>query len=301
MKDTAVEFYHIFILDPYAFFELRWFIIAFLIVILVGYALLMDVRRFLTVVGLSFVFQLMWEMISVGTDFPFFSLEYTVPKEAGLYLTIVPVTAIILKSLFYSVGAYVTVSMVTRKVIDAKIDATRDGGKKVWQHLFSGGLASVILTVSLMAVEPTLVSGNEWILGEFETFASGPKYFGVEWLYFVGVLLSSSITFATIALIESLIGFNKREATMFNYEKDAQSSFKYQQFGFFAFFSSIIIPSFFTFFYNPSIATVNFILLIPLLIILLITFSKWSDSIDDMRLSRFCDDNPDSFVCRWSR
>lgn len=262
----------------------------------------MEFRRFLAIVGMGIVFQLMWESINVGIrsmtgtiGIPYFTLYY-LPSPYDEFVIWVPWSAIFLKGIVYSCGSYVTASMAGRKFIDGKIDLVKDRGHRVVEHMTVGGFASLLYTISMIVLDPILVNGNGWFLGDYEAFGIS-TYFGVDPLYFLGCLGSSCASYILLGLIESRIEYHP-EDVLYDYSNEKQKPFRHHEAGFFVLSCGVFIPSFFALVNYPVIGAVNFLVIIPIMYVVYIVIMRWASRRDDTLVGQFCKEHPGSFVCK---
>lgn len=285
-------------LDIVAIVEERWLLVAVICAVLAGYLFSMNFKRFLAIVMMSIVFQLMWETMSLGIRFPYFSLYYVYHPEIDYYILTVPLSAILFKSIVYSTGSYMMASAAGRKYVNGKIDMVTDRGKRIVEHIIVGLFGAAILSLSYFIIEPLLASGSYWFLGSYEYFTR-PGYFGVDYMYFVGVAVASSANFSVMSILEARIeGPRGREKPLFDFEGEEQSMRGRHKYAFIAFSMSLLLPAFISLLMNVSLGLSSFLVFIPAVYAMFGLTSWWSSRMDRGLVSKFCKKNPGSFVCR---
>lgn len=286
--------------DIIAILQDRWMFMIPVIVVLVIYAVTMDFRRFIAIVGGLTLFQLMWESIHAsGVGFPFFSLQYTVPSNIDFYILSFPASAVLFKSIIPLSGSYILASMATKTMVDSKMDMVKDRGKKVLPHMASRVLASGMHVVMLIAIEPILANGETWLLGPYETFGNA-VYFGVDPAYFLGSFLTAAISCLTVGVLEARIGYDEDEV-FFDFENKRQASTRYQLAGFMIVIITLLISSCIALFIDVVMGMIDLVVVIPLLFILHVMLVKFSDARERANIGDFCKDNPGSFICDYDR
>ncbi len=284
-------------MDPVLVLQERWWMIAIIMAAMIAYLATMDFRKFLAVVAMNIVFQLVWELTTTGTRYPFASLHYDYNPGLEIYMFTVPWSAILLKSIVYASSSYVITSAASLKVVEGHVDLVTDRGHKVIEHVTVGAMASITHAITMIAVEPLLANGSSWFLGPYEHFTF-PLYFGVDPWYFAGVLASSLSSFMAIAVLDSRIGFPGAEPVLFNYEREKQGIKRSHATGFVIHATMLVIPSFFALFINSILALVNFLIVIPAVYVFLL-FVSWNATRTDKKLvTNFCKKQPGSFLCR---
>jgi hypothetical protein len=273
----------------------QWPLILILFAVLIIYLVVTEFRRFLAIIGMCFVFQLTWESINTGTDFPYFSLTYMY-NDIDLWVMDVSLTAIVLKSFIFSTGSYIVGSMAGRKFIDNKIDLVKNRGRRTVERMTIGVFSSIIYTLSMLAIEPVLAHGSLIGLGTYETFFSFPVYFGVDPRYFFGCIVTSAVNFVVIAMIESNIEYHPEEV-MFNFEGEKQRSAKHHVVGLVVLNLGIFIPSILVVESLPEISVINLVIIIPAIYVTYFSIMTWSARANNSMVHDFCDGHPDSFLC----
>lgn len=255
----------------------------------------MDFRRFLAVVCMNIVFCLMWECISLGGGFPYFTLRYIMPWKSEFMIGKIPTSAVFFKGVVYAAGSYLVSSMACREFTHSKIDLVKDRGRRINEHIISGIFASFVYTLAIIIIEPILVHADLFGMGIYEKFLIN-TYYGVDPLFFLGSLASSAVSFVVVSLLDANIHQDKPTA-LFDYETSVQSSRSYHRFAIVAFWGSIIIPAMMSPVISPALATINIVML-PFTAIVIALIWRFSTRKDDSMVRSFCDDHPDSFVCK---
>lgn len=285
------------LLDFATIFEDRWLMIVIIVALLIIYAVSNDFRRFLAIVGLLLALQLMWESINVIDGwFPFGSIVYTSPSNLEFHVMTVPISAVFIKTLVPMVSSYIFTSMATVKLVKSKIDMVKDRGKNLLGHVGSRFLGAGVHVIMLVIIEPVLVAGDQWALGNYETFTDNAIYFGVDPLYFLGSFITTAISFTIVSMLEARIGYDEEEV-FFDYEHKVQSPVTYQYVGFIVLTFSAIAFSFIAMFLNVTMGMIDIVFAIPSIFFMFIILSHYSDVRESINVHNFCNDNPDSFLC----
>ena len=275
--------------------ETRWFVIAAVVAVMAGYLVLMDFRRFLAVVCMNIVFYFMWEGIALGRSFPFFPM-YVMPSSSEFLIGTIPASILFLKGAVYATGSYLVSSMACREFTHGRIDLVKNRGNRVNEHIAAGMLASIVYTTATMVVEPVLANGEFFGIGRYEKFVNG-AYFGVDPLFFLGSLITSAISFTTIAVLDSNIRAGP-DHVLFDYDTAVRSPRSYHQFAFGAFWASMIIPALLSSVISPMLVMLDIVAVIPATAIAVAAI-WWASSRKDGSMVRdFCSDHPDSFICK---
>lgn len=279
-------------------FQERWMFIVPVIAIIVIYLLTMEIRRFITIIGLSLLFQFMWESIHMTRcGFPFFSLEYIVPRDIDFYIMTLPAGIVFIKGIIPLAGCYIFSSMATRKMIHSKMDMVSNRGRKVTPHMASGILGAGVYTIVIMIMEPLLANGSAWLLGQYERFGK-PIYYGVDPMYFLGAFITAMVTYLVIGMLEARIEYDDEDDDVFyDFEGVRQKSDRYQIVGFIIVTLTVVAFSFIALFIDITMGMIDIVVGIPCIFTLFLILSKFSDARERINVGKFCDDNPGSFLC----
>jgi len=244
---------------------------------------------------MNIVFCLMWEAISLGRSFPYFSLRYAMPDESEFFIGGIPTSALFFKGVVYATGSYLVSSMACREFTHSKVDLVKDRGSRINEHMLSGIFASFVYTLAIVVIEPVLANAGLFGVGPYEKFLAG-AYYGVDPLFFLGSLASSAVSFVAVSVLDANIHQDKPVA-LFDYDTSVQSSRSYHRFAIVAFWGSIIIPAVMSSVISTTLAVINIVVILPSTAIVIALTWRFSTKKDDSMVRSFCDDHPDSFVC----